>query len=265
MSCTVEDELTAYVDGELSAVEAARVRDHLSLLRRLPGDRGAPPTDGDRAGRAARPSSHPPGCGGGCWPRWRRCPGPGPSGSAAGSVPAVLAPAGVAAGDGAWWRGGGGRAADGGGAAERGRSSRWPSTTSCSATTRWWGWPRTTSRWWSTSTSCRRRAGHEDLAPGGAPARARPAWSQAQPTPPDDAAARFDRMSEQEKARSASGSGSSRPCRSTSRPGSRPTCRAGVRSRRRRRPGCGRTSRPSRGSRQTSGRSSSPSGATSRS
>ncbi len=30
MSCTVEDELTAYLDGELSAVEAARVRDHLS-------------------------------------------------------------------------------------------------------------------------------------------------------------------------------------------------------------------------------------------
>jgi anti-sigma factor RsiW len=44
MSCTIEDELTAYVDGELSAVEAARVRSHLtscsdcrsteSLLRR---------------------------------------------------------------------------------------------------------------------------------------------------------------------------------------------------------------------------------------
>jgi anti-sigma factor RsiW len=30
MSCTVEDELTAYVDGELSAVEAARVRSHLT-------------------------------------------------------------------------------------------------------------------------------------------------------------------------------------------------------------------------------------------
>lgn len=30
MSCTVEDELTAYVDGELSVVEAARVRTHLS-------------------------------------------------------------------------------------------------------------------------------------------------------------------------------------------------------------------------------------------
>jgi anti-sigma factor RsiW len=30
MSCTVEDELTAYVDGELSAVEAARVRTHLT-------------------------------------------------------------------------------------------------------------------------------------------------------------------------------------------------------------------------------------------
>ena len=29
MSCTVEDELTAYVDGELSVVEAARVRTHL--------------------------------------------------------------------------------------------------------------------------------------------------------------------------------------------------------------------------------------------
>jgi anti-sigma factor RsiW len=30
MSCTVEEELTAYVDGELSAVEAARVRTHLT-------------------------------------------------------------------------------------------------------------------------------------------------------------------------------------------------------------------------------------------
>jgi anti-sigma factor RsiW len=30
MSCTMEDELTAYVDGELSAVEAARVRSHLT-------------------------------------------------------------------------------------------------------------------------------------------------------------------------------------------------------------------------------------------
>src|SRR4029453_15079769 len=30
MSCTVEDELTAYVDGELSAVEAARGRTHLT-------------------------------------------------------------------------------------------------------------------------------------------------------------------------------------------------------------------------------------------
>ncbi len=30
MSCTVEDELTAYVDGELSVVEAARVRAHLA-------------------------------------------------------------------------------------------------------------------------------------------------------------------------------------------------------------------------------------------
>jgi anti-sigma factor RsiW len=30
MSCTVEDELTAYVDGEMSAVEAARVRAHLT-------------------------------------------------------------------------------------------------------------------------------------------------------------------------------------------------------------------------------------------
>ena len=29
MSCTVEHELTAYVDGELSVVEAARVRTHL--------------------------------------------------------------------------------------------------------------------------------------------------------------------------------------------------------------------------------------------
>jgi anti-sigma factor RsiW len=29
MSCTVEDELTAYVDGELSQTEAARVRGHL--------------------------------------------------------------------------------------------------------------------------------------------------------------------------------------------------------------------------------------------
>ena len=29
MSCTVEDELTAYVDAELSAVEEARVRTHL--------------------------------------------------------------------------------------------------------------------------------------------------------------------------------------------------------------------------------------------
>ena len=30
MSCTVEDELTAYLDGELSTVEAARVRTHLA-------------------------------------------------------------------------------------------------------------------------------------------------------------------------------------------------------------------------------------------
>jgi anti-sigma factor RsiW len=29
MSCTVEDELTAYLDGELAAVDAARVRSHL--------------------------------------------------------------------------------------------------------------------------------------------------------------------------------------------------------------------------------------------
>jgi len=30
MSCTVEDELTAYLDGELSVVESARVRTHLA-------------------------------------------------------------------------------------------------------------------------------------------------------------------------------------------------------------------------------------------
>ena len=30
MSCTVEDQLTAYLDGELSVVEAARVRTHLT-------------------------------------------------------------------------------------------------------------------------------------------------------------------------------------------------------------------------------------------
>jgi anti-sigma factor RsiW len=30
MSCTVENELTAYLDGELSAAEAARVRQHLA-------------------------------------------------------------------------------------------------------------------------------------------------------------------------------------------------------------------------------------------
>lgn len=30
MSCTVEDDLTAYLDGELSVVEAARVRTHLT-------------------------------------------------------------------------------------------------------------------------------------------------------------------------------------------------------------------------------------------
>jgi len=30
MSCTVEEDLTAYVDGELSMVEAARVRSHLA-------------------------------------------------------------------------------------------------------------------------------------------------------------------------------------------------------------------------------------------
>ena len=30
MSCTVEEDLTAYVDGELSVVEAARVRSHLA-------------------------------------------------------------------------------------------------------------------------------------------------------------------------------------------------------------------------------------------
>jgi anti-sigma factor RsiW len=30
MSCTVEDELTAYLDGELAPVDAARVRSHLS-------------------------------------------------------------------------------------------------------------------------------------------------------------------------------------------------------------------------------------------
>ena len=30
MSCTVEDDLTAYLDGELSVVEAARVRTHLA-------------------------------------------------------------------------------------------------------------------------------------------------------------------------------------------------------------------------------------------
>jgi anti-sigma factor RsiW len=30
MSCTVEEELTAYLDGELSVVEAARVRTHLA-------------------------------------------------------------------------------------------------------------------------------------------------------------------------------------------------------------------------------------------
>src|SRR5262245_43046393 len=34
MSCTVEDELTAYVDGELSAVETARVRTHLTSCAR---------------------------------------------------------------------------------------------------------------------------------------------------------------------------------------------------------------------------------------
>src|SRR5215468_10949086 len=34
MSCTVEDELTGYVDGELSAVETARVRTHLTSCAR---------------------------------------------------------------------------------------------------------------------------------------------------------------------------------------------------------------------------------------
>ena len=54
MSCTVEDELTAYLDGELSTVEAARVRDHLgscsdcrateALLRRTLPELAALPT-----------------------------------------------------------------------------------------------------------------------------------------------------------------------------------------------------------------------------
>lgn len=53
MSCTVEDELTAYVDGELSVVEAARVRTHLvscadcrateTLLRRTMAELAALP------------------------------------------------------------------------------------------------------------------------------------------------------------------------------------------------------------------------------
>jgi anti-sigma factor RsiW len=53
MSCTVEDDLTAYLDGELSAVESARVRTHLTscagcrateaLLRRTMADLAALP------------------------------------------------------------------------------------------------------------------------------------------------------------------------------------------------------------------------------
>ena len=64
MSCTVEEDLTAYVDGELSVVEAARVRGHLAscpgcrtteaLLRRTMAELAALPAFEPSAGLRRR-------------------------------------------------------------------------------------------------------------------------------------------------------------------------------------------------------------------
>ena len=95
MSCTVEDELTAYVDGELSAVEAARVRGHLTscagcratevLLRRTMSEMAALP--------AFEPS---PGLRRRLLAEVEALPRPWPERVRGWLRPAVLAPAGVA-------------------------------------------------------------------------------------------------------------------------------------------------------------------------
>lgn len=95
MSCTVEDDLTAYLDGELSVVEAARVRTHLAtcaecrateaLLRRTVTELAALPAFEPSAGLRRRVLAEV-----------EALPQPWRSRIGAWFRPALLAPAGVA-------------------------------------------------------------------------------------------------------------------------------------------------------------------------
>jgi anti-sigma factor RsiW len=95
MSCTVEDDLTAYLDGELSVVEAARVRTHLAscadcratetLLRRTVTELAALPAFEPSAGLRRRVLAEV-----------EALPRPWRSRFAAWFRPGLLAPAGVA-------------------------------------------------------------------------------------------------------------------------------------------------------------------------
>lgn len=95
MSCTVEDELTAFVDGELSAVETARVRGHLAscsdcrsteaLLRRTVSELSALPGFEPSVGLRRRVLAEVDGL-----------PRPWPERMRAWFRPGVLAPAGMA-------------------------------------------------------------------------------------------------------------------------------------------------------------------------
>src|SRR5215469_11049168 len=95
MSCTVEDELTAYLDGELSVVEAARVRTHLAscadcrateaLLRRTMTELAALPAFEPSSGLRRRVLAEV-----------EALPRPWPERLRAWLRPSLLAPAGVA-------------------------------------------------------------------------------------------------------------------------------------------------------------------------
>ena len=95
MSCSVEDELTAYLDGELSVVEAARVRTHLAscadcrateaLLRRTVTELAALPAFEPSAGLRRRVLAEV-----------EALPRPWPERLRTWFRPALLAPAGVA-------------------------------------------------------------------------------------------------------------------------------------------------------------------------
>jgi len=95
MSCSVEDELTAYLDGELSVVEAARVRTHLAscadcrateaLLRRTVTELAALPAFEPSSGLRRRVLAEV-----------EALPRPWPERLRAWLRPSLLAPAGVA-------------------------------------------------------------------------------------------------------------------------------------------------------------------------